>query len=76
MMVAYVAQRKESFTGDLDLLKLDPNPIPYSRRGVSILIQKVFIVEVFNYFGMHSLFDTVAKLSFYLMILSNAPGTQ
>ena len=50
-MAIYVAQRKEGFIGELDIL-------PNQQCGVSILTnQKVVCDEVFNYFGMHSLFD-------------------
>ena len=62
-MATYVVQRKESFTR-----------IAVGKCGVSILtIQELsneVSNEVFNCFGI---FDTVAKLSFYL-ILSNTPG--
>ena len=51
MMDSYVVQRKESFIGEL------------VKCGISILTNQKSSNEVFNCFGIHSLFDTVAKLS-------------
>ena len=50
MMDSYVVQRKESFTGEL------------IKCGISILTNQELSDEVFNCFGIHSLFDTVAIL--------------
>jgi hypothetical protein len=67
-MATYVAQRKRIFIGEV----ID---IWIGQCGVSILTnQNVLVVtvshQVFNYFGMHNLFDTgtVAQLSFYLIL--------
>ena len=72
-MATYVVQRKESSTGNLDTK-------PVRKCGVSILTNQKNVIpvsdQVFNYFGMHKLFDTgaVAQPSFRL-VLSNALGT-
>jgi hypothetical protein len=54
-MVSYVAQRKESFTGEIQIAieKI-------IMCGVSILTNHPLCNEVFNYSGVHSLFDAVA----------------
>ena len=62
MMDSYVVQKKESFTGE----KI--------KCGISILAnEKLYLSnKVFNCFWIHSLFDTVAKLSY--LILSITPS--
>ena len=67
-MATYLPQRKESFTGDLEIA------LNWIRQhyGVSMLTNQTW--KVFNYFGTHSFFDADSKLSFYL-ILGNAPDT-
>ena len=60
-MAACVVQRKESFTGEIVLER--PLVMISCQRGVPIL--KVERYEVFDYFGIHSLFDAVANLFFF-----------
>jgi hypothetical protein len=50
-MTIYVAQRKESFTG----IRVEN----FFMCGISILTNHPLCNEVFNYSGIHSLFDTV-----------------
>jgi hypothetical protein len=53
-MVIFYRQGKESFIGEI--LNVQPlNQIP--RCGVSILTKKVLWYELFDYSGMHSLFE-------------------
>jgi hypothetical protein len=66
MMATYIVQRKESFTGKLIII--------INKCGVSILTNLNFSNKVFNCFGIHSLFDTVAKLLSFYLILSNVSG--
>ena len=54
-MASYVAQGKESFTGELD--------IPLNQSGVLISTNQVVRCEVFDYFGKHRFFDAVASAS-------------
>jgi len=82
MMVTYIAQRKENFTRSVGLVGLRTlskvgDPVAKVRKcGVSILTDQKVSKHFLKYFGMsrYSLFDTVAKLYYYL-ILRNAPGT-
>ena len=71
MRASYAHRRKESFTGNLDS---DLTVVRKCQCGVSILTDQKPEPkwnELFNYSGMHNLFDAVAKIS----LLSNAPGT-
>ena len=64
MMVTYVGPRKENFFGNT-IQKISRK---ISKCGVSILTNQKVTNEVFNCFGVHSSFDTVAMLSFYLIL--------
>jgi len=69
MMATYIVQKKESFTRNLEAK-------PVRMCGVSILTNQEVVVsyQLFNCFGIHSLFEIVVMISFYL-ILRNVPGT-
>jgi len=60
-MATYVAQRNESFNGNLINLPVYRRMLPVC--GDSILTkEKENYYDVFNYSGMHSLFVAVAKV--------------
>ena len=56
MIITYVGQRKESFIGELVKEKKQV-------CGVSILTKTHLTNEVFNCFGIHSLFDAPRIIS-------------
>ena len=57
-MAVYVTQRKESFSREIHL-EIKKTFL----RGVTILTNHPLCNEVFNYSGIHSLFDAVATIT-------------
>ena len=65
-MATYVVQRRENFTGGIINIQIS------GRRGVSMLTlvanQMVLSYEVFNCFGMHSLFEGCCKAIILVLV--------